>query len=389
MVNALIQWGVAIADPLTTSTPAELTERRLASMAAGNTDGVLVKDVEFSWIALLHPEVINRCQEAVDEAQALLGLVLCYLAPNDLQWRTEKTVKGRQSRVDIDVPLRTGALWLGDLTYRSWVPVLDDEGKPTKKPADASTLKNILKSEWLEQNDSAIELLSTWFGFDELELRLLGVAPDNDQRQRLRDGLAKLVEFGGGDPDLYESLIEDMEARRRATRDVHRCRRLGLAVQDGIKQALERYQLTVTLVDRGFDYEVSAENVLEDAGFEFQVGSYFVEVKATTSGDARLTPTQATTSSQHAEKYVLCVVDLRNISEDELEMPWDGNRVEPLAKIVADIGGKVESTCRLVTEAKNNTIGIRNDAALRYEVPTSVWSTGSSISEWVDKTWKR
>lgn len=146
-----------------------------------------------------------------------LGLVLCYIAPNDPQWKIEKTVKGRKSRVDVDVPLRTGALWLGDLKYRSWVPFLDDDGKPTKKPAEATTLKNILKSEWLEQNDPAIELLSTWFGFDELELRLLGAAPDKDQRQRLRDGLAKLVEFGGGDPEVYESLIEDIDARRRAT----------------------------------------------------------------------------------------------------------------------------------------------------------------------------
>lgn len=60
--------GARVVDPLTTNTPTELTERRLAAIAAADPEGVTVKDVEFSWIALLHPEVINRCQEGVDEA---------------------------------------------------------------------------------------------------------------------------------------------------------------------------------------------------------------------------------------------------------------------------------------------------------------------------------
>jgi hypothetical protein len=388
VVAPLVQWGIAFGDPLTKDAPVELKQPRLAAMSRDDTDGVVVKEEEFSQIALLQPELLNRCQEGVAEAQALLGLVLCHIAPKDLKWRTESIVKGRKARQDVDVNLLTGALWLADLKVRSWVPVAGDDGKTKKDVADASTLKNILKPEWLDNNDSAIELLSRWFGFDELELRLLGAEPDKDKRQQLRDGLAKLVEYGGADPELYKSLIEDIEARRLRSRDVERYRRLGIAVQEAIKLALEKYQLEVTLVDHGFDYEVKAGNILEDSVMELEIGSYLLEVKATTSGNARLTPTQAETSSNNAARYVLCVVDLRGLVEAQLDLPWDAARVEPLAKLVPDIGGKVQSTCKLVAAAKSSSIAIRNDSALRYEVPTRVWEGGVSISEWVKRAFE-
>ena len=73
----------------------------------------------------------------------------------------------------------------------------------------------------------------------------------------LRSALAKLVESGGADPGLYASLAQEIELRRRRSRDVDRCRRLGFAVQEAIKVAMESYGLRLELVDRGFDYEVT------------------------------------------------------------------------------------------------------------------------------------
>jgi len=388
VVSPLVEWNIAIADPLTSDTPVELKDRRLAAISSGDTTGVTVKNEKFSQIALLQPELFNRCQEGIDEARALLGLVLCHIAPHDPNWTKAKSVMGRKRHEDFAVTLQ-GALWLADLRFRLWVPVPGEDGKLVQMSANASTLKNILDPKWLEKNDSAIQLLSEWFGFDELELRLLGVAPDENKRQELRDGLAKLVEFGGADPELYKSLIEDIEARRLRSRDVERYRRLGLAVQEAIKATLEKYDLKVTLVDHGFDYEVSAGNILEDSVMELEVGPYLLEVKATTSGSPRLTPTQAETSSSNPTRYVLCVVDLRGVSDEQLDTPWDASRVEPLAKLSPDIGGKVQDTCKLVAAAKNSSIAIRNDSALRYEVPTQVWEGGMSISEWVTRSFKQ
>jgi hypothetical protein len=251
--------------------------------------------------------------------------------------------------------------------------------------ANATTLKGLLQPTWLEGNHAAIRLLSEWFEFDELELRLLGIAPDADKRQELRNRLAKLVESGGADPELYTSLVEEVEARRRRKRDVDRCRRFGIAVQDAIKSAMENYGLNLELVDRGFDYEVKlpTDDVLEDAASRFKVGQYLLEVKSTTRGKPRLTPAQAETASNESSRYVLCVVDLRDLSEEELDAEWTAAKAESLAKIVPDIGGKVEETCLLVEAARTNSVAIRNESALRYEVPVSVWELGISIQTWV------
>jgi hypothetical protein len=383
-VPSLIEWGIAIADPITTDTPAELKDRRLAAFGAGDTAGVVISREEFSQIALLQPEVLNRCQEGVEQARALLGLVLCHLAPNDPTWREERIVNGRRAGEDVQLRLH-GALWLADLKYRAWVPVPGEDGKPVKMVANATTLRDLLDPKCLESNDAAIELLSRWFEFDELDLRLLGIAPDIEKRQQLRDGLAKLVESGGDDPEFYRSLAQEVEDRRERAREVDRCRQLGLAVQAAIKAALEAYGLELTLVDRGFDYEVNLPNsdVLDDAATLCEIGPYLLEIKATTTGRPRLTPKQAQTAADNVSCYVLCVVDLRGCSAEELDKEWTAARVEPLARIMPDIGGKVRETCLFVELARDNDVGIRNESALRYEVPLSVWEGGMSIGDWV------
>jgi hypothetical protein len=251
--------------------------------------------------------------------------------------------------------------------------------------ADTATLKPLLDPRWLEKNDFAVLLLSEWFGFDELELRLLGTEPNSAKRQELRNSLAKLVELGGADPALYVALADEVEARRRRSRDVGRFRRLGIAVQEAVKRSMESRGLVLTLIDRGFDYEVAlpSDDTLEEVSMKFEIGSYLLEVKATTTGKARLTPTQAATASIESPRYLLCVVDLRNLSEDQLEAEWTPERVEPLSNIVSQIGDKVQITHRLVEQARTSSVGIRNESALRYEVPLSVWNSGVSISDWV------
>jgi hypothetical protein len=262
-----------------------------------------------------------------------------------------------------------------------------DDDKPSKERADVITLGHLLKPSWLENNPAAIRLLTDWFGFDELELRLLALAPDPDKRRELRSGIARLVATGGADPAFYAGLANQIEEQRRRNRDLGRFQRIGYAVQYAVKQALEDCGLSLTLVDRGFDYEITAgnEDVLEDAANSFEVGSYFLEVKATTTGRARLTPTQAETASAESSRYVLCVVDLRNLTDEELDGDWTPTKIEPLAKLVPDIGVSVQETCELVQAAQTRSVAIRNASALRYEVPTPTWESGLSIKDWVEQ----
>ena len=385
-VTALIAWGIAIADPIFGVTPSELTAGRLAELSSADTNGVTVTNngEEFSQIALLQPEVLNRCREGIEEARALLGLVLCHVAPHDPGWQMERVVKGRMSGQQVDVPV-AAALWLADLRIRPWVPIPGEDGKPIPMPANAKTLVELLDPAWLEHNDAAIRLLSEWFDFDQLELRLLGIEPDSEKREQLRDGLARLVEFGGADPEFYSSLAEEGEARKRRSRSIDHFRRMGIGVQEAIRSAMETYKLDLELVDHGFDYKITipTDSVLDDVSRKFTVGPYLLEVKATTTGQARLTPLQAETASKEADHYLLCVVDLRSFQDEELAGEWSASIVEPLAKIVPDIGSRIEGTYSLVEAARTRSIAVRNESALRYEVPSEVWEAGISIGEWV------
>ena len=380
----LAEWGIAYTDPVT-DIVVNLQDRRLAALnPTVETDGVLVTQVRLSQIALLQPELLNRCQEEIDKAQALLGLVLCCVAKCDPAWKEQRTVKGRRAREEVEVSV-PGALWLADLKVRAWVPVPGENNKPQKMVANAATLKHLLNPLWLRDNDDAIRLLSEWFGFDQLELRLLGIVQDAEERQELRNSLAELIEIGGADPQVYADLAHEIEARRRRKQDVERCRSLGLAVQEAVGAALRLRDLDVKLVDKGFDYEVALRNddIVHDTGSVFELGPYLVEVKATTTGQARLTPKQAATAAASRERYVLCVVDLRQNLNTDLEQDWTADAVEPLTRLVPGIGGTVGETYDRVKVAGTLEVSIRNESALRYEVSPQIWESGMSISEWV------
>lgn len=389
-VQALEQWGVARCEPISSDVPAELTGPRLAALAESASPDLVVSDTTFSQVALLQPEVLNRCQENRVQAQALLGLILSHVAPNDPRWREKRTISAKRGR-DLVPVVAHGALWLADLKFRAWVPVLQDDGKWLKTVADQTTLRPMLDPKWLAGNNAAVELLSMWFGFDELELRLLSTIADEAQRKHVRDELAKLVEIGGAEPAIYAALADEVRAKQMRSRDVNRCRELGLAVQEAISQALQARGLTLKLVDRGFDYEVESKggDVVDDGATHLEVGTWLLEVKASARGQARMTPAQVAMASEEAARYVLCVVDLRAITPDEMSTTWTPERVEPISRIVTDIGSRVKETSKLVSLARDCPVGIRNHEVLRYEVATEIWESGISIKRWVDSIQER
>jgi hypothetical protein len=96
-----------------------------------------------------------------------------------------------------------------------------------------------------------------------------------------------------------------------------------------------------------------------------------------------MTPTQAATAAEFPDRFILCVVDLRGISQKQMESDWSADDVEPRTKIVAGIGPLVTQPHGLIVQAKNCQICIRNDTALRYGVPVQVWNSGTAIAVWV------
>src|SRR6266446_1136936 len=384
VASALVAWGIAIADPLTKSSP-ELNGKRLQGLAkkGDDTEGITINGAEFSYIALLHDAVILKCQESVGDAKQLLGLLLKYVATYDAQWRVWREVSGRKDRVDVSITVRA-ALWIADLTTRAWVPIEGEEAS-SKALASAATLKDLLEPDWLINNEDGVALLSECFGFDSLESRLLGVEPA--KRQEMRDNLAKLVDIAKSDPAALSEFVDEIEAREARKRDVARWRRLGLAFQEAVRMALESHGLEVKVIDRGFDFEVLVKNdsEIDEADLAMlEIGPYFLEVKATTQGEVKMTPAQAAHAAQNTDRYALCVIDLRSIPESELDQDWELADIDVLSHIVTNIGTYTSETTELIEAAKGNEVGIRNESALRYGVPTAVWDITLSISGWVD-----
>ena len=149
-----------------------------------------------------------------------------------------------------------------------------------------------------------------------------------------------------------------------------------------LSSALEAHNLRIDVKDLGFDFEVTLGSIQEFAA-AFDIGPYLVEVKATSVGPVRLTPTQAETATDQPGRYVLCVVDFTDVPDERLDSNWTRGDVESRIFMLRDVGDRVSGTCRLVREARDRPVGIRNDRVLRYEVQAETWRQGCSISEWV------
>jgi hypothetical protein len=258
------------------------------------------------------------------------------------------------------------------------LPAKGEDGKTISVTASAAAIKPLLEASWLTSNDSAIELLTTHFGFNPLELRITAAAADPAARAKLAEGLAALVQLAGANPEVYAKLTEDLVARKKREEDVNRNRTLGLAVQDVVRQCMEKHGFKLELIDRGYDYDVTLSDgdPLLDGAYRLEIGPWMMEVKATTSGDVRMTPTQAERASIEPDRYLLCVVDLRDTSDEERRGPWTTAFVEPRAWIFPHVGTSVAPTWALVEEAVDSVVGIRNEKVLRYSVPPSVWESG-------------
>jgi hypothetical protein len=381
IVAALVSWGICFANPLHYDRRSEVDDALLKLLTVDETDvtGVTLRDESFSQVPLLSTEVLQRCEDDPALASLLLGFVLVYLAPADQSWRNRRTVNGRSKAGQVPVNVRD-ALWVAELKRRPWVPMLGNE-EPVR-PSSMS-LSPLLKPEWLIQNDAGIQFLIECFQFDVLGLRLQSLPPGI--KEEVSGHLAQLIEHGGEDRTFYSKLIDDVEAQRQRQRDKDRNRRLGLAVQDAIQQYLSELGLKVDVIDRGYDFDVDGPEgvaLLDTGTHEFAVGPYLLEVKATTSGDVRMTPAQARTASA-TDRFALCVVDLRSCREARLAEPWTKDDIEKLTKVVDALRPRVSETHSLVQAAAEQQISIQNQNKLRYVVPVGEWQAGIAIREWV------
>jgi hypothetical protein len=389
VVQALVTWGIAFPQPLIRDNRAELKDTVLQHLTDADVKGVIVRDQEFSQVALLASEVIQRCQETEEQATLLLSFILGYLAPTDGEWQKTRSVVGKRDGKEVTLQL-SAALWLAELQSRAWIPMQTEKGTEPVLPTQAN-LAPLIKGckEHLIGNDSAIKLLIKCFGFNVLEIHLEALPAD--VREIISETLAKVIQMGGDDAEFYQEVVKNLETQEQRAAEKERNRQFGLAVQAAIQSYLEKQGLTVDVIDCGYDLDVGlAENLpLLDAGTHtLALGPFHVEVKATTTGEVRLTPSQARLASSD-DDFVLCVVDLRGYDAARLVEPWTAEDIEPLAVIVTGLREQIEITHRLVERATEQEIAIRNESNLRYGVPTTIWESGNTIDWWVEENCTR
>ena len=383
--RSLVELGIAFPQPLIRTRRAEIGETLLRELTDADVEGTTVRNEEFSQVALLSTEVIQRCQEDEDRAALLLGFVLGYLAPRDQGWRQYRSVVGKRDGDDVQLEV-CDALWVGELKSRAWVPMRAEQANELVVPSPAN-LDTLLKKckEWLVGNDAAVQFLIEWFSFDVLTLRL--EALPEEVKDNISERLATLVQMGGSNTDFYQQVVDSQEAQQRREAETDRNRQFGLAVQDAIQSYLTGRGLAVKVIDRGYDLDVEIPDdvpYVEAGAHKCSVGQYFVEVKATTTGEVRLTPAQARVASTN-DDFVLCVVDLRNCEPSRLAESWTGADIEPFTRMVTGLRQSVTKTHELVEAATEQEIAIRYEGKLRYGVPTAMWAAGKPIDSWVEQ----
>ena len=364
----LIEASLVIEGPLYQATRTLDSENLnlLKAMALDSREGegVTVRNEDFGQIAFLSTDIVNRCGHDTDLAKNLLDFVLNVAAREDSSWQKIKEVTGNRSGDQVKLSLR-GATWPFELKVRSWVPVsIGEEGSEgfAPAPANEANLRELLDPSWLQNNPHGIDLLHRVFGFRQLTLMTENLEPEveNNLVKLLQDPtlvkaavtnldvVKAAVEnpetvrlISEADPGEIQEIREELKKRNRQAEIREYNRSFGHTVQAMLAEVIQLHGLDLQLVDKGYDYKVlpgDSDSILDNALFSFEVGSYFLEVKTTTTGDVRLTPLQAQTASAYSGRFVLCVIDLRG---QEIPESWDLAKVKQSAKIVTDIGNDI------------------------------------------------
>ncbi|MCB9745627.1 MAG: hypothetical protein H6741_21655 [Alphaproteobacteria bacterium] len=394
--RALVESGLAFPDPLLPAVKGtRIPKEKLKSMVREEveTETLSVERLSFSAIAALDDAVLNSVGEDEERAKRVWEFVLRYVAPKDRQSHEYQELSRRGDEPSLSV--RRGR-WPSDLLGRAWIPLkgTDEENVSAtiKVHPTPEVLTDLIKAEWLTDNPAAIELLTGFFNVDALDLRLLAFDSSPEKAKLVRGSLAKILDASNADPNILQRIAAEAERLGENQVTLDKWRDFGLTVQKCVEQALIEAKLDVKVEDYGKDFIVTLGATggdpdvrpdLDELSHELRVGEWYVEVKATTGSEVCLTPTQASTASDHPERWVLCVVPLSradlDLSADEL-----GAQVRKHARFVSGIGAETTDTVELVRKARAQTIGIKGEKGLRYVVPSSQWATGQLLNVWVN-----
>jgi hypothetical protein len=393
-VNVLSERGLLHKTPIIHESRSEIKDDLLRQISDAEIDSKdRLRDEEFTQIAKLY-QVLSRCKRDRDLSQAVMGFVLNHAVVEDSSWRETKTVEVYRDKEPREVEVQK-ALWPAELLDQAWIPMHQDGEEMTTVSARDAPIMDFVQPEWLRGNPDAHKFLNQVFGIGKLDV-VLHSHDDENEREQLEDTLAEITLKGPDtlkalaeqDPSLLADVAEEIRAKEEREQKKEENRRFGLAVQEAVQVYLEDRGIEVTVVDRGYDFDLQlpGDPELEDGTHHLECGGRIkLEVKATRQSSVKLTPKQVRTARQEGKCFALCVVDLRDVGEQRIWDEWTSQEIEPHTRIIRSVGSELEEPSRTIEDLaqSSNTVSIGRSNELRYRVHAPFWEKGQKIKGWV------
>lgn len=294
------------------------------------------------------------------------------------------------------------AAWLAPVRRRHWVPA-DASGRRATIPSVESLAGLLADSPEVSEvlsGDRGKKLLAA-LAISRADLALRVVANDEEDRLTLIgsmqdlatatggiDGVRKLVDEIRDHPEIIDS-IEDRKDRRTK---IQRNQKIGISVEDLLRQELEGHGLTVRRTGIGSDFEVESDFVEkeQEMGLELSGGhrTTLIEVKSTKIDKVKMTPTQAQRACESGDEFALCVVPL---GED----PPTAETIRDGLRVMFGIGTHLElalSNYEFMQDAAEDAREERGGIALeihegqvRFQIGRQVWEEGLPFGQALDR----
>ncbi|MCB9895681.1 MAG: hypothetical protein H6839_14645 [Planctomycetes bacterium] len=293
------------------------------------------------------------------------------------------------------------AKWLNTLSRVSWVPVGD---KRSDRPS-ADSLSRLLQLAGNTGKDvldgSLAMKLCRALKIDLSNMVLRSIAPDEDQRDRAVNALAKFLlnsnvedlEWIAEDIQTSPEVLELLRDRRTKKRAAVVNNQVGGLVEQLLMEVLADQGLRVERTGRGSDCMVEYD--LIDRGQEVYLKiaapevATLIEIKSARSTAVRMTETQARTAISDVDRFVLCVVPISSTSPTKEEVAASARFVFDMAPRLAESVRKLDDINELVTTRPATSTGVElqyEDESPRFSVNNEVWQEyGVPIDQFVRK----
>lgn len=415
----------------------ELTDEEVKKMRGESYDWHKIYKASICNVVQL--DKVLRQVENEEQTKNILTFVLEYLVEQDKLWKQEETQvtlvpKNLYGQPTIESWKASPSLWFLRLKESEWIVT---KGKKPEKPS-RENLKYYLPKlpQEILTRDNVQEFLSK-FDISRVETASTAVTRGNsNEEKKLTDFLREVSK----NRDILDKASEMVELRSK----IRYNQAIGIMVQIVAQLTFQREGFSTSefsATRRGFDfraiYSYRGEKDLEQDCGRVEIKrqakgqeyvEYLIEVKATTQPKIKMTQSQIACAKENEDRYLLCVVDLREhkdflrehkdlierlvreleskkgiTTEEIIQQVSEITPEEIIQKIpekiiqqVSDIlkvsyigksiGSILDKLIELESMGVNSEISVETGNSLRFLVSEKLWKDkGVSFKDWVKR----